>query len=177
MNAKYKKILKIATLLITAIIIATASATIYIHMYTAGSITIGTQLLVWVAGSDAPGDIDITGGTVTMDLDVQPGVFQNFSEALFLRNDDLADHNLTITVTTALSGGDFDTADAKIYENSTTAWLLVDTLTLTTADDQYSTYTLNEPLIAGGFYRLTFEIQADADASGTKYFDLEVVYE
>jgi hypothetical protein len=177
MNAKHSKILKMASLLITATIIASASATIYIHMYTDGSITIGSALLVWVAGADAPGDIGISGGTVTMDLDVQPGVFQNFSEALFLRNDDSAAHNLTITVTTALTGSDFDTADAKIYENSTGSWAYVDTLTLTTADDQYSTYTGNTPLIAGGFYRFTFEIQADAAASGTKNFDLEVIYE
>lgn len=177
MNVKYKKGLKIISLLITAIIIGTVSAANYSYMYVDGSITIGTANLIWIAGSDAPGDIGVAGGTVTMDLDVQPGINQNFTEAAFLKNQDSADHNLTITVTTALSGSDFDIANAYIYKNSTGSWAYVDTLTLTTESDQYSTYTGNTPLVAGGYYRFTFEIQADAAASGTKNFDLQVVYE
>jgi hypothetical protein len=76
-----------------------------------------------------------------------------------------------------LDSGDFDVANAKIYQNTTGTWTLVDTLVLTTPNDDYSTYTGNTPLIAGGYYRFTFEIQADAAASGTKSFDLTVVYE
>ena len=56
-------------------------------------------------------------------------------------------------------------------------WTQVDTLTLTTASDQYSTYTGNTPLIAGGYYRLAFDIQAKLAASGTKSFDLQLVQE
>jgi hypothetical protein len=179
MNAKYKKSLKIVSLLITAIVIGTVSAATYSYMYIDGSITVGTAKLVWIAGADAPGDIDVTGGTVTMDLDVQPGVNQNFTEALFLKNQDSASHNLTITVTTALSSSDFDIANAFIYENATTpgTWTYLDTLTLTTADDQYSSYTGNTPLVNDGYYRFTFEIQSDPAASGAYNFDLQVIYE
>jgi len=75
--------------------------------------------------------------------------------------------------------GDFDIANAVIYGNSTEpgTWTQVDTLTLTTASDQYSTYTGNTPLVAGGFCRLTFDIQAKLAASGTTGFDLQVVQE
>jgi hypothetical protein len=179
MNAKYKKSLKIVTLLLSAIIIASVSAATYSYMYIDGSITVGTAKLVWIAGSDAPGDIDVTGGTVTMDLDVQPGVNQNFTEALFLKNQDSASHNLTITVTTALSSSDFDIANAYIYENATSpgTWTHLDTLTLTTADDQYSSYTGNTPLVNDGYYRFTFEIQSDPAASGPYNFDIQVIYE
>ena len=177
MNAKYKKSLKIVTLLLTAIIIATASAATYSYMYINGTITVGTAQLIWLEGADAPGDITIEGGTVTMDLDVQPGVNQNFTEALFLKNQDTADHNLTITVTTALSDTYFDIANAYIYKNSTGSWESVDTLLLTTLNDQYSSYTGNTPLVAGGYYRFTFEIQADTTASGQYSFDIKVVYE
>ena len=177
MNAKYKKSLKMVTLLITAILIATASAQIYSYMYIDGRITVGTAKLVWIAGENAPGDIDVTGGTVTMDLDVQPGVNQNFTEALFLMNQDGEDHNMTITITVALSVSDFDIANAYIYKNTTGSWAYVDTLTLTTASDQYSTYTGNTPLVAGGYYRFAFEIQADELASGPYDYDIEVVYE
>ncbi len=176
MNINYKKSLKLVTLLVTAIIIATVSAQTYIYMYVDGSVTIGTQKLVWLTGGDTPGDATISGGTVTMDLDVQPGVIQNFTEGIFLKNQDGADHNLTITVTTALSTGTFDSAKVYIYKN-VTGWESVDTLDLRVQDDQYSSYTGNTPLVAGGYYRFTFEIQADASASGSADFDIEVVYE
>ena len=109
---------------------------------------------------------------------MQPGVNQNFTEALFLKNQDNADHNLTITVTTALSASNFDTANVYIYKNTTENWVYVDTLTLTQENDQYSTYTGNTPLVAGGYYRFTFEIQADAEITpGTYSFDIQLVYE
>jgi hypothetical protein len=178
MDAKYKKSLKIVTLLLSAVIIASVSAATYSYMYIDGSINVGSAQLIWIAGADSPGDIDVTGGTVTMELDVQPGINQNFTEALFLKNQDSADHNLTITVTTAVSGTDFNTANAYIYGNSTGSWVYVDTLTLTTADDQYSSYTGNTPLVSDGYYRFTFEIQADAGITPGAYsFDIQVVYE
>ena len=87
-RAKYKKSLKIVTLLISAIIIGTVSATTYNYMYLSGSVTIGATKIVWIAGADAPNDISSTGSTVTMDLDVQNGTSQTFTEALFLKNQD-----------------------------------------------------------------------------------------
>jgi hypothetical protein len=171
MNAKIKKSLKFVTLLITALVIAAASAATYNYMYVTGSVTISNSKLDWIAGSDAPGDISITGGTVTMDLDVQNGTMQVFTEALFLKNKDASDHALNVTVTTALLSADFDTSNAKIYGNSTGSWELLDTLNLMTAQDQYSS-----TLTAGNYYRFTFEIQAKADAAGTKNFVLQVTY-
>jgi hypothetical protein len=178
MNAKYKKSLKIVTLLITSLIIATVAADTYVYMYINGSVTVGTAQLVWIAGTDAPGSTVINGGTVTLPLTVQPGVNQNFTEALFLKNQDSADHNMTVTVTTAITpAGDFDIANAYIYGNSTGSWVYVDTLTLTSASDQYSTYTGNTPLTAGNYYRFTFEIQAKTSATGPYSFVLQLVYE
>ena len=171
MNAKYKKCMKIGSLLITALIIGTVSAATYNYMYLTGSVTIGGSKLVWIAGADTPGDTTIVGATVTMDLDVQNGTAQNFTEALFLKNQDTANHPLNITVTTAMSGVDFTTANAYIYTNSTGDWVYVDTLTLTSASDQYSG-TLNQ----GVYYRFTFAIEATPSASGAKSFVLQVTY-
>jgi hypothetical protein len=172
MNAKYKKSLKIVSLLITAIIIGTVSATTYSYMYLNGSVIIGTQQLIWLTGADSPGGTVIAGGTVTLPLTVQPGVDQNFTEALFLKNNETStNHALTINVTTALSNSDFDTANAYIFTNSSGSWVYVDTLSLMTLSDGYSG-TLN----AGYYYRLTFEIQAKTTASGTKSFVLLVTY-
>jgi len=50
MNVKYKKSLKIVTLLITAILIATASAQVYRYMYISGTVAIGNTGLRWVLG-------------------------------------------------------------------------------------------------------------------------------
>jgi hypothetical protein len=177
MNAKYKKCLKMVSLIVTALIIGTVSAATYSYLYIDGGIIIGTQKIVWLAGPDAPAGTTTAGDTAVVNFEVEPDILQIFTECLYLKNQHTAAHNLTITVTTALDSGDFDVANAKIYENSTTSWLLVDTLSLTTLNDDYETYTANTPLIAGGYYRFTFEIQADALASGTKSFDLTVVYE
>jgi len=176
MNMNYKKTLKFVTLLITSLLIATVSAQTYVYMYINGSVTIGSEQLVWIAGASAPGDISIAGGTVTLDLDVQPGVDQNFTECLFLKNQDIADHNLTINITTAVSTGTFDSFYADIYENSTSSWVYVDTLDITNSADGYETYT-GTPLISGGFYRFTFAVKAKTGTSGTHDFDLKVTYE
>jgi hypothetical protein len=177
MNVSYKKGLKIISLLVTALLIGSVSAATYVYMYIDGSITIGTQKLIWIKGGDAPADTTITGGTVAVDLDVQPGVLQNFTECLFLKNEDTSDHNLTVTVTTSVSSGTFDTFKIYIYENSTTSWISVDTLDGTVLNDQYSSYTGNTPLTAGDYYRLTFEVQAKVGTTGIVSFDMEVRYE
>jgi hypothetical protein len=179
MNVKYKKMTKIVTLVITAIIIGTVSAATYSYLYVDGGIVIGTQKIVWLAGTAAPAGTTTAGDTAVVNFPVEPDILQVFTECLYLKNQHTAAHNLTVTVTTALDSGDFDVANAKIYENATIpgTWTLVDTLVLTTLNDNYETYTGNTPLIAGGYYRFTFEIQADAAASGTKSFDLTVVYE
>ncbi|MGQ9538991.1 MAG: hypothetical protein ACUVTE_05375 [Candidatus Bathycorpusculaceae bacterium] len=174
---KHQKSLKLITLLITSLIIATVSAQVYSYMYINGSITIRAQKLIWIKGGDAPSDTTISGGTVTMDLDVEAGTIQNFTECLFLKNQDSAAHNLTITVTTAASSSTFEVVKIYIYKNSTGSWEYVDTLDVTVLNDQYSTYTGKTPLISGGYYRLTFEVKANTGTSGTHDFKIEVRYE
>ncbi len=177
MNINYKKTLKFVTLLITSLLIASVSAQTYIYMYINGSVTIGTEKLVWLEGADAPGDIGISGGTVTLDLDVQPGSGQNFTECLFLKNQDSTHHNMTINITTAASTGTFDYFYADIYENSTTSWVYVDTLDITNSSDSYETYATNTPIEDGVYYRFTFSVKAKTGTSSTHDFDLKVTYE
>ncbi len=177
MKINYKKSLKFLTMFISAALIATVSAQVYTYMYVDGTISIGAAKMVWLGGADFPADGTINGGTVTMDLDVQPGASQNFSECLFLKNQDAADHNLTLSVTTEVSTDTFEFYHIYIYKNSTGSWESVDTLDGTVLNDQYSSYTANTPLIAGGFYRMTFEVKAKTGTSGTSNFDMQVTYE
>jgi hypothetical protein len=164
-----KKSLKLIFLLLTSFLIATVSATIYSYMYINGTVTVGTAKLVWIAGSDVPG-ASISGGTVTINLDVQPGQLQNFTYGLYLENQDTGPHNMTISVTTPLSGTYFTTANMHIYMNSTGSF--VHTIDMTTTDS-YAT----SPLSAGDVYRMTFEIYATTGASGPYNFDIQVEYQ
>jgi len=179
MKINLKKSLKLVTLLITSILIAAVSAQVYSYMYIDGSVTIGTAKMIWLEGENAPGDTTISGGTVTIDLDIQPGINQNFTECLFLKNNDTASHNLTMTVTTNVSTSTFEWFNTYIYENATVpgVWTYVDTLTMTTQSDSYSTYTGNTPLDSGEYYRLSFDVKAKTGTSGTVNFDIEVRYE
>lgn len=174
MNMNYKKSLKLLTLIIASILIATVSAETYRYMYIDGSVSISSAKLLWFEGSDAPGDTTIVGSTATIDLDVEQGVPINFTEALFLKNDNATGtFNLLVSITTAVSGGDFDNCKMYIFENATTpgTWTYVDTLDLTNAADSY-TGTLD----AGEYLRMTFGVTAGTGATGTKPFDIQVRY-
>jgi hypothetical protein len=176
MKANYKKIVKIVSLIISTLLIASASAATYRYMYIDGSTTVGTALLLWIEGGDAPAGTTISGSTVTVDFNVEPGTPQNFTNCLYLKNQDTVPHNLTISVTQTVSSGDFDEFGIHIYDNDTASWVFVDTLDVTTSDS-YETYTGNTPLGNMSYYLMTFEIAANVSASGTHNFDIQVEYE
>lgn len=178
MNINYKRLTKLVTLLISTLIIGAVSAATYSYMYIDGSVTVGTAKLVWIEGVDSPSGSTVSASTYTVDLDVEPGIPKNFTECVFLKNADTADHNMTISVTTTISATNFTDCLIHIYENSTapTTWSFVDTLDITTSD-AYETYTANAPLEAGVYYKMTFEVLATAETTGSFNFDIEVEYE
>jgi hypothetical protein len=174
MNVNYKRSIKFITLLIISLLIATVSAATYKYMFIDGSVIIGTQELVWIQdGSEVSGD------TVTVDLNVEPDIPADFNETLYLKNKDITDHNLTMTVTTSVSTDTFEYSYVYIYENFTIpgTWQLVDNLDLTQPDDEYSTYTGNNPLESSSYYKLDFGIKAKTGTTGTHVFDIKVKYE
>jgi hypothetical protein len=172
MNVNYKKTLKLVTLLAMSLLIATVAAETYRYMYLDGSVTISSSKMLWLTGADAPGDASIDGSTVTVDLDVEAGTPINFTECLFLKNDNTTgSFSIDLSITPAVSGSDFSTCKVHIYENSTGTWTYVDTLDLTNAADTYS-----GSLAAGNYLRMTFDVDAATGASGTKPFDMQVRY-
>ena len=166
-----KKSLKFITLLLTALMIGGVSAATYRYMYIDGSVVVGTAKIIWLTGVDAPAGTSIQGSTVTTNLPVEPGTPQNFTNCLYLKNQDSASHSLNLTITTAVTAGDFNTAEIHVYTNSTGSWVFVDTLDMTTLDT-----STGHTLGAGNYYRLTFEIYAKTTASGTYNFDVKVDY-
>lgn len=173
MKLNYKKALKLISLLITSLLIATVSAQVYRYMYIDGSITVASAKMIWIVGANAPAGSSIDGSTATIDFDVEQGTPINFTEVLLLKNDNLTgSFNILISVITPVLGSDFNVAKMHIYENSTTTWLYVDTIDLTNSTDTYS-----GTLGAGEYLRMKFEIEATTSASGNKPFDIQVRYD
>ncbi len=166
-----KKALKFLGLLISAMLIATVSAVTYRYLYIDGSITVSSQKMSWILGNDAPLGSSISGTTAIMNFPVEVGSPINFTEALFLRNNNATGfYTYNITVTANVLSTDFQTAQMHIYENYTTPWTYLDTIDLTNAADFYS-----NSLNATKYLRMTFEINATL-ASGTRDFDIQVEY-
>jgi hypothetical protein len=174
MKLNTKKLAKIITLAITSMLIATASAEVYKYLYIDGGITVGGATMAWYEGSDAPAGTSIVGTTATVDFPVEEGTPLNFTEALFLRNENATgSFYINITVTTAVSGTDFNEAKMHIFENETSTpdWTYVATIDLTDTDSFYA-----GSLAWHNVTRMTFEISAAVGASGTKPFDIQVEY-
>ena len=171
MNAKYKKSLKIVTLLASTLLIATASAQIYRYMFIEGTVTIGNTGLTWIEGDSAPSGTDITGNTATLPLDVSNGTLANFTHVLYLENLDASDHDLTIEITDAANPTLYETLgfNATISTNSTGA--LVDTLNVLTTDSYSGT------IPASTVWEVSFQIQTAVDASGSDDFSMQFSYE
>ena len=166
-----RKALKFLGLLISAMLIATVSAVTYRYMYIDGSITVSSPKMIWILGGDAPGDASISGSTAIMDFDVENGTPSTFTDALFLKNDHATDSfDLNITMTTAVSSGDFQRALMHINENSTGSWAFVDTIDLTNATDFYY-----GSLTAQYYLRMSFEVNATI-TTGSRNFDIQVEY-
>jgi hypothetical protein len=103
MNLNYKKSTKIIILLISTILIATASAQVYSYMYIQGSGEAAATGLRWVKGTDAPTATTIVGSTVTnLNLTTNGGNPRNYTDCLRIQNLDSAEsHAFTLTVTSS----------------------------------------------------------------------------
>lgn len=110
MNVKLKKSLKIVTLLITAVFIATASATTYTYLYQNATISVMNGL-VWVEGAnfaEANGAID--GPTVTLGMTGIAGSTTIYADPVELENQH-ATSDITCTVLASITSGDTDWSD------------------------------------------------------------------
>jgi hypothetical protein len=116
MNAKYKKSLKIVTLLISSIIIATVAADSYSELFMYGSdITIGTASVAFTAGGNTTllSSVGVSTGGAEITLDqipaIEPGETVTYEEAVNITNSAGASKTITMDVDTNLMTGDFDT--------------------------------------------------------------------
>ena len=171
MNAKYKKSLKIISLLAASLLIATASAQIYKYMFISGSVNITTDTgIVWVLGEEASAESSIAGSTATISLDVANGTIANFTHVLYLQNQDASAHSMTINVTDAATSSLYDSFNVTVTVNATGA--LVDQLDALTTDSYAGS------MDASAIWQVSFEIQTKVDATAqTDTFSLQFTYE
>lgn len=171
MKLNYKKNLKFVTLLITALLIATASAAVYNYIYIDGSVnfTSGTGL-EWIEGPDAPTGTSISGSIVTLPFTAQNGSTTNYTYCLLVHNLDTSDHPLLISVTTEANPSYYDEFNMFIFNNATGTQ--IDMLNLLT-NDSYSG-TISD----SATWHLTFEIiTKSTSTTGSDEFYVEFRYE
>jgi len=172
MKTNYKKTLKFVTLLVSSLIIATASADVVSHMYFGGKVDVISRKLIWIVDGER-----LSTNIANLTLTVEAGGSATITGKVYLKNEDNNAHNLTITVTKAVDPEQFDLY-VDIYSNETGDWVLMDTLNATQMGAYFSTKELNppNPLDGGFFYKLDFRITATTDAEDAT-FELRVDYE
>jgi hypothetical protein len=174
MNLNYKKSLKLITLVVTSLIIATVSAQIYSYMYIEGSGTITSQELGWALGSTAPAGATVEGSYVkNLNLSIPENNPKNFTDCLEIVNND-ASNGYTFTLEIFAVGGDssnFTTFDLVLYNAAGARLATLDVktqgssasgLTIGTSETQY----------------IRFEVTPLTDKTeGYVYFTVKLTYE
>jgi hypothetical protein len=138
-------------------------------MYIQGTITIGSQKVVWIKEGT-----EISGDTVEMSFNVEPNLTKTFNETLYLKNKDSSNHNIISIKVTDSVGSHFGICKVYIYENFTQSgqWTLVGTLDIKSTSSEIS----NKTLVTNGYYKFDFEIRATTTGSDNG-FTIKVTYE
>jgi hypothetical protein len=171
MKTNIRKILKLSVLLVSSLLIATASAAYYRYLYIQGYVTIGPGGLVWVKGIEEAGTVSISGSTATVSFSLSNGTENNITQHLYLKNLDNKNHNVVINVTDAANQMYYTTFDIKIYNNVTGAHIA--TLNALSTLSSYS-----GTIAANAVWHITFYIETKPDAQVTNdTFALQFRYE
>jgi hypothetical protein len=175
MNAKYKKTLKIVTLLVTALLISTASADIYNYLFQDATITVEGLTLTWTT-TDAADATDagttVAGSTCTLSgLKGPAGGTRTYSDPVRLTASAATTFNLNIA---SISGdtGDMDSIVVTIYD-ITDDVTPVATLTVWNGAAQGSDLS-SLSIAQDATWRFQWAISWADGASGTVTVELEV---
>jgi len=172
MKINYKKILKLATLLISSLLIAVVSAQVYSYMYIEGSGTITTGGMKWEKGTTAPTGAHIEGYTVKdLNLSIPTNTFMNFTDCLRLINDDTTNHTFSLEITSVYGDtANFTTFNLAVY-NSTDTYA---TLNVKNQGDK----AIDLYISGSATLYIRFEVDPVQDkTSGYMYFTVKLTYE
>jgi hypothetical protein len=120
MKTNYKKSLKMSILLVSSLLIASASASYYRYLYISGTVTISAGGLAFVKGVEEAGTVEIDGSTATIALSLNNGTTNNITRHLYLKNlDNNKNYSVTINITDTADSTYYTTFNVIIYDNST----------------------------------------------------------
>jgi len=170
MNMNYKKSLKLITLLATALLIATASATVYNYMFLNASITVEGLPLAWAQGTDSGLSWNIQGATCTITGMKGPANGTKvYSDAVHITASANTTFNLRIVSVTGANTS-MSSIIVKLYDGSNN---LKGTLTVWTGGAKGSDLT-SLSITNSETWRLQWEISWAYGAAGTVYVQLKV---
>jgi hypothetical protein len=171
MNAKYKKSLKIVTLLITSIIIATASVNAYNQLFMYGTITITDNRVILVNGANtltiSTNGVEDSGTTVTFDkINIAVDEMLTYNAAVSILNNagSAKDINLEVTSLTGPFSTNFDYVYITVFD-TTPAQVGTQIQMLPSGSNTTSTGTLSIP--NGVTWTVQWIIKASVDATAT----------
>jgi hypothetical protein len=128
MQINYKKSLKLVVLLITSLLIATVSATIYDYMYLTGNIGVQGMSLAWVLGPDnSTAGTQINGVSATLtNLKGPPNGTRVYADPVRLNNTGGSTITFNVTIAGITNSGGVGTSAlnstyVKIYSLNTSA--------------------------------------------------------
>ena len=160
MKTNIKRTLKFVTLLISSLLIATASADVIRYMNIQGSVSIGVGGLAWVKGVDEEGvSVTINGETASITLSLNNGTAYNVTNHLFLQNlDSDKNYSVTIEVTDPANSSLYDTFNIVIYHNTTNTQIASLNALLQSDSD-------TDTILQDEVWHITFYIETKPDAS------------
>jgi hypothetical protein len=178
MNAKYKKTLKIVSLLITSIIIATGSVHAYSQLFMYGTITITDNRVILVAGTDTPtisnSGIENSGTTVNFDnINIAVDEILTYDDAVSIQNNAGSDKDIILDVTDV--AGQFSANFDYIYitvNDTTTAQQGNQIKILPSGSNTTSTGTFS--ITNGETWTVQWIIKASVDATPAASIDITV---
>jgi hypothetical protein len=165
MNINYKKSLKLITLLITSMLIATVSATIYDYMYLDADIGVEGMSLAWTLGADnETAGTQINGVTATLtQLKGPPNGTRIYADPVRLNNTGVSQVTFDLLVDT-VSGdtSELDSIYVRIYSLNTSAWIQNVTVWESGAKGSDAT---GLPIPADNMWRFQWEIKWKSTAT------------
>ena len=174
----FKKSAKFLTLLLTSMLIATVSASVYNYMYIEGSALASTATgLKWELGTNLPSPPPTIVGYTVTNLNFSIGASPaNYSDCLRIVNQDAGEaHQFTLR-TIKSSGGmsDYQEFNLVVF-NATTGGTQQDVLDLKTVNAQTGNMTI--PAGAGTTWSILVQIVPITSPTATKaFFEVELEY-
>jgi hypothetical protein len=173
MNLNYKKSMRLALLIVSTLLIATASAAVYNQLFQTGHVTATTYGLQWIEGAEnGTVGLSVTGATCSMSTLTAPvGGARNYTDPVRLNNTEATAHTYDLVIS-SLSGNTthLEYLYVKLY-NSTDD--LKQTLTVWSGGSQGS--NLNNIQIPGNDnWRFEWDIKWNTSSNTSSAVDVSL---